>query len=256
LIKDNDNDFWGMVKAEYIFDNSRELMTNILSGTRFKVFGEFYKQLDKSNSELFVTGFDFRYYQPIHKNLIFASRVAGSSSFGTAKLVYYLGGVDNWINLSSKNPMFNTDIRIDPDANYVYQAVATNLRGFSQNIRNGSNFMLLNTEIRCPIFSYLFKRPINNSFVRNFQLVGFFDIGSAWSGLNPFSGNNAYENDYYNNYPITIIIHNDNFPIVSGFGFGVRSKIFGYFVRFDVAQGIDNNILLPRIYYLSLSTDF
>ncbi len=256
LIKENDNDFWGMVKAEYIFDNSRELMTNILSGTRFKVFGEFYKQLDKSNSELFVTGFDFRYYQPIHKNLIFASRVAGSSSFGTAKLVYYLGGVDNWINLSSKNPMFNTDIRIDPDANYVYQAVATNLRGFSQNIRNGSNFMLLNTEIRCPIFSYLFKRPINNSFVRNFQLVGFFDIGSAWSGLNPFSGNNAYENDYYNNYPITIIIHNDNFPIVSGFGFGVRSKIFGYFVRFDVAQGIDNNILLPRIYYLSLSTDF
>lgn len=256
LIKDNDYDYWGMVKGEYIYDNSRELMTNILSGTRFKVFGEFYKQLDKSKSELFVTGFDFRYYKAIHKNLIFAGRVAGSSSFGTAKLVYYLGGVDNWINLSSKNPMFNSNIRIDPDANYVYQAVATNLRGFSQNIRNGSNFMLINTEIRWPIFSYLFKRPINNSFVRNFQLIGFFDIGSAWSGLNPFSGKNAYENDYYNLYPITIIIHNDNFPIVSGFGLGLRSKIFGYFVRFDVAQGIDNNVLLPRIYYLSLSTDF
>lgn len=256
LLRPNNFDYWAMTKAEYIFDNTKELMTNILAGSRFKIFAEAYKQIDKANTELFVTGFDFRYYQPIHKNLIFAARLAGSSSFGTAKLIYYLGGVDNWINLSTKIPTFNTDIRIDPTEKYVYQAVATNLRGFSQNIRNGTNFTLINTELRWPIFSYLFKRPINNDFVRNLQIIGFFDIGSAWSGLTPFSGNNAYENDYYDNYPITIIIHNDNFPIVSGFGCGIRSKLFGYFVRLDWAQGIENNVLLPPMIYLSLSTDF
>jgi hypothetical protein len=249
-------DYWAGVKAEYIFDNSKQISTNILSGTRFKVFAEAYKQIDKQKTDLFVTGADYRFYKPIHKNLIFAFRAAGSASFGSAKLIYYLGGMDNWINLSSKVPTFNQDIRIDPEINYVYQAVATNLRGFNQNIRNGTNFAVINAEIRWPIISYLYKRPINNEFVNSIQLIGFFDIGSAWSGLTPFSGDNAYENDYYDNYPVTVIIHNDNFPIVSGYGFGVRSRLFGYFIRADWAWGINGYRVQPRMFYISLSTDF
>jgi hypothetical protein len=256
LITDDEYDYWTGIKGEYIFDNTKVIITNILSGTRFKIFGEVYKQLDKKKTDLFVAGADFRYYQPIHKNFIFAARFASSVSFGSAKLIYYLGAMDNWINLSPKTPTFNYDIKIDPETNYAYQAVATNMRGFSQNIRNGSNFAVVNLELRCPVISYLYKKPINNSFLKHFQLIGFFDIGSAWSGISPFSGNNAYENDYYNNYPVTIIIHNDNYPIVSGFGFGVRSKLFGYFLRADWARGIDNNRLQPRMFYLSLSTDF
>jgi len=256
LMEPEQYDYWASFKAEYIFDNTKTISTNILSGVRMKIFGEAFKQLDKKETDMFVTGADLRYYQPIHKNLIFAARFATSSSFGRAKLIYYLGGIDNWINLSSKNPMFNYDVRIDPTVNYVYQAVATNLRGFPQNIRNGTNFAVVNTEIRWPIISYLYTRPINNDFLKNLQLIGFFDIGSAWSGLSPFSGDNAYENDYYDNYPVSIIIHNENFPIVSGYGFGVRSKLFGYFIRADWAWGIENNVIQPRIFYLSLSTDF
>ena len=75
----------------------------------------------------------------------------------------------------------------------------------------GTNFAVVNAELRFPVISYIYKSPINNSFFKNFQVIGFFDIGSAWSGLNPFSGDNAYENDYYDNYPVTVIIHNDNF---------------------------------------------
>lgn len=256
LIEPDVFDYWAGVKAEYIFDNTKKISTNILSGTRFKAFGESYKQLDKKKTDLFVVGADYRYYKPIHKNLIFAFRAAGSASFGSAKLIYYLGAMDNWINLSSKNPTFNSDIRINPDINYVYQAVATNLRGFNQNIRNGTNFAVVNAEIRWPIISYLYKRPLNNDFVKNFQVIGFFDMGSAWSGISPFCGDNAYENDYYDNYPVTVVIHNDNFPIVSGYGFGVRTKLFGYFLRADWAWGINKYRIQPRMFYLSLSTDF
>ncbi|MDD3858716.1 MAG: hypothetical protein PHW83_00840 [Bacteroidales bacterium] len=256
LIADNIYDYWGGIKAEYIFDNTKQICTNILSGARFKVFGEFYKRLDKKDTDLFVTGADFRYYQPIHRNFIFAARFATSASFGSAKLIYYLGGMDNWINLSSKVETFNYDIRIDPEINYVYQAVATNLRGFSQNIRNGTNFAVINAELRLPVISYFYRRPINSDFLHSLQVIAFFDIGSAWSGLNPFDGNNAYENDYYDNYPVTVIIHNDNFPIVSGYGFGLRSRIFGYFIRADWAWGIDNNYIQPSMFYISLSTDF
>jgi len=256
LLAPEQYDYWASFKAEYIFDNTKEISTNILSGVRMKIFGEAFKQIDKKETDMFVTGADIRYYQPIHKNLIFAARFATSSSFGRAKLIYYLGGIDNWINLSSKTPTFNNEIRIDPEVNYVYQAVATNLRGFQQNIRNGTNFAVVNAEIRWPVIAYLYNRPINNDFLRHLQLIGFFDIGSAWSGLSPFSGDNAYENDYYDNYPVTIIIHNDNFPIVSGYGFGIRSKVFGYFLRADWAWGVENNVIQPQMFYLSLSTDF
>ena len=126
--------------------------------------------------------------------------------------------------------MFNTNIKIDPEINYVYQAVATNLRGFSQNIRNGTNFAVSNFELRFPVISYFSRKPINNEFLKNFQIVGFFDAGMAWSGWNPYGGNNAYENDYHEQYPVTVILNNRNNPLVAGYGLGVRSKLFGYFI--------------------------
>jgi hypothetical protein len=256
LNEPNQMDFWTGVKMEYIFDNSRVLLPNIYDGWRFKAFGEYYYQLDKKESDLYVFGADLRYYQPIHRNLILALRVAGSGSFGKSKLIYYLGGIDNWINLSTNTQTFDPTVRIDPDANYVYQAVATNMRGFSQNIRNGTNFALFNAEIRWPVISYFINRPMNSAFLKNLQVVGFFDLGSAWNGLTPFSGENAYENDVYQNNPITVIIDNENYPIVAGYGLGLRSKLFGYFIRADWAWGIENNVKLPGIFYLSLSLDF
>lgn len=256
LEKKNTYDYWGSIKAEYIFDNTKELALNILSGTRFKVFAEAFMQFDKKKTDMEVIGADFRYYQPIHRSLIFAFRAATSASFGHAKLIYYLGGIDNWINVVPSQRMFNTDIKIDPEINYVYQAVATNLRGFSQNIRNGTNFAVTNFELRFPVISYFSKKPINNEFIKNFQVIGFFDAGMAWSGLNPYGGNNAYENDYHEHYPVTVIINNRNNPLVAGYGVGVRSKLFGYFVRADWAWGISNGELQKMMFYLSLSLDF
>lgn len=256
LEKPDTYDYWGSIKAEYIFDNSKELATNILSGMRFKVFAEAFMQFDKKKTDMEVVGADFRYYQPIHRSLIFAFRAATSASFGNAKLIYYLGGIDNWINVVPKQPMFNTNIKIDPEINYVYQAVATNLRGFNQNIRNGTNFAVTNFELRFPVISYFSRKPINNEFIKNFQIVGFFDAGMAWSGLNPYGGNNAYENDYHEQYPVTVILNNRNNPLVAGYGVGVRSKLFGYFVRADWAWGINNGEIQKMMFYLSLSLDF
>ncbi|MBQ1655234.1 MAG: hypothetical protein II060_15750, partial [Bacteroidales bacterium] len=256
LEKPDTYDYWGSIKAEYIFDNSKELATNILSGIRFKVFAEAFMQFDKKKTDMEVVGADFRYYQPIHRSFIFAFRAAASASFGNAKLIYYLGGIDNWLNVVPSQQMFNTNIKIDPEINYVYQAVATNLRGFSQNIRNGTNFAVSNFELRFPVISYFSRKPINNEFLKNFQIVGFFDAGMAWSGWNPYGGNNAYENDYHEQYPVTVILNNRNNPLVAGYGVGVRSKLFGYFIRADWAWGISNGEIQKMMFYLSLSLDF
>ncbi len=250
---------WLGVKLEYVFDNTRSLGTNLYTGTRYKVFAEFQEQLSKELYELVVFGADVRHYTRIHRTLILANRFAWSSSQGSSRIIYYLGGVDNWINLnSSKTPTFIpfSEIPIDRTQNYAFQAVGTNMRGFSQNIRNGNNFALFNTELRFPVFKYLANYPLARSFLENFQIVSFFDVGSAWSGPTPWSSTNAYDNDVIQQGPITITIDSDRDPIVAGYGFGIHGTLLGYFMRFDWAWGLENRQVLPPVFYFSISLDF
>lgn len=244
------------IKLEYIYDDTRSLGLNLYDGTRFKLFTEYYQEVDQEYTNLLTVGVDFRFYKRIHRDLIFASRFAGGSSFGKSKLLYYLGGVDNWYVLNRNKMQFDYSVDINKNENYVYQAVATNMRGFVQNARNGTNFFVMNNEIRFPIIKYFANRPLNSSFFNNFQIVGFADAGSAWSGLTPKDPSNAYNTETVKNGPVTVIIDKNRSSVVLGYGFGVRSKVFGYFVRLDWAWGIDNNIILPRIFYFSLNLDF
>jgi hypothetical protein len=248
---------WGGLKGEVIFDNTRVLGTNLYSGTRMKVFGEAYRQINQAKSDLFVIGGDFRHYTRIHRSLIWANRFAASTSFGRSPLIYYLGSVDNWINLfQSQVPTFDQSVAIDYTRNYAYQALATNVRGFSQNIRNGNNFAVFNTELRVPVFRYVAGHPLSSGFLNNFQVVGFADVGTAWSGVHPFTGENAWDTEVITNGPMTITLDANRDPIVAGYGFGIRSMLLGYFVRLDWAWGVENMKVQPRMFYLSLSLDF
>ena len=247
---------WANFKLEYIYDNTRYRGINIYNGTRFKIFGEVYKQLERKNSDVFIVGGDFRHYTKIHRDLIWANRVAFSTSFGHNKLIYYLGGVDNWFNIFNVEKMFDRSIPIDYTQNYVFQTVATNMRGFKQNVRNGNSFVLINSEIRWPIIRYLANQPISNKFLHNFQIVGFGDIGTAWTGWDPYSGENSYDKEEIKNGPITVIVQSNREPFVAGYGFGLRSMVFGYFVRVDWAWGVENFVTQPMMFYLSLSLDF
>ncbi len=247
---------WGSIKLEYIFDNTRDLGINLYRGTRYKVFGEWYQSISGDGTSMFVVGADFRHYIKIHRTLIWANRFALSKSFGGSRLIYYLGGVDNWSNFSNKTPTFDYSVPVDPYQNFVFQSLATNMRGFSQNIRNGNSFALINSEIRWPVVRYFANRPLNSDFLNSLQIVGFADIGSAWSGLTPFNSYDRYNFETIINGPITVIIDKEKDPFVTGIGFGLRAKLFGYFVRADWAWGIENGIVLPSIFYLSLTLDF
>ena len=248
---------WGGIKGELIFDNTRVLGTNLYSGTRLKIFAEAYRQINKAKSDLYVLGGDIRHYTRIHRTLIWANRVAASTSFGRSPLIYYLGSVDNWINLSqSKHPTFNENVAIDYSRNYAYQALATNLRGFSQNIRNGNSFIVVNTELRWPVFRYVAGHPLSSGFLNNFQVVGFADVGTAWTGAHPFTRENAWDTEVITTGPMTITLDANRDPIVAGYGFGIRTMLLGYFIRLDWAWGVENMEVQPRMFYLSLSLDF
>ncbi|MCX6282205.1 MAG: hypothetical protein NTU51_09615 [Bacteroidetes bacterium] len=245
------NRLWVSLKAELTYDNTRNLGLNLYQGTRYKVFGEAYQlALDKS-IQCYVLGFDIRNYQKIHRTLIWANRFAASTSFGSGKLVYYLGGEDNWLF-----PRFNSSTPVAQDQNYVFQTLGTNMRGFDQNIRNGNSFFVYNTELRMPVFRYFFNRPIRSDFLNNFQVVAFGDVGSAWTGTSPWSSDNQLFTRYIYRNPLFIKVESVKDPIVEGFGFGLRSRLLGYFLRGDLAWGVEDGRVLKPVFYFSLSLDF
>lgn len=256
LAEEDDNKNWAGLKLEYIFDNSIPLGLNLYRGWRNKVFAEAYKQIDGEHPDLYVLGFDLRHYFKIHRSMILASRFAGSSSFGENKLMYYLGSTDNWMNFSKKTPTFDESVKRNQNVNWAFQSLATNMRGFPQNVRNGNTFFVLNNEIRLPFVRYFFNTPITSPFLYNLQFLGFFDVGTAWTGASPNSSENLYNQNDIIQGEVKITIDNQRSPFVYGYGGGVRTKLLGYFIRADLAWGIDGDVALPSIFYLSLSLDF
>lgn len=251
LARPNEYRNWVGAKGEFIYDDTKNLGLNLYHGTRFKIFGEYYQLVDKDDQNLVVLGFDFRNYQRVHRTIIWANRFAISSSFGSNRLIYYMGGVDNWLF-----PKFSNNTPVDQTQNYAYQTLATNMRGFDQNIRNGNSFAVINTELRFPVFRYFAKSPIKSDFLNNFQVVGFGDLGSAWTGLHPYSDDNFLFTNRIEQSPLNITVKVQKDPIVGGFGFGARTRVLGYFIRADLAWGVEDLVVQPSVFYLSLSLDF
>lgn len=261
---------YGLVRLEYVYDNTLNPAQNIWNGIRYKAYIDWNSQISKlaatEGRYTFNFGFDVRGYYPIYRNFIWAGRAAGDFSWGNQKLIYYLGGVDNWF-------MFGNNIKIDkngqqsyryfnpanqpsPDVNYAFQSLAVNLRGFIQNAANGNNDVVINSEFRLPVFTTLFSKPINNAFVRNFQLIQFIDLGSAWNG--------AYDNigrptvTYSGQDPtVQIKIKAPGVgPFLGGYGFGARSTLLGYFLKFDAGWPMNGLFRGKPIYYFSMGLDF
>lgn len=227
-----------LARLEYVHDNVLNPAINIYKGTRFKIYGDLIAQVSSSDAFFdqraakgkftYNMGIDARHYVEIHRNFIWATRISADLSWGSRKLIYFLGGVDNW--------MIKPDIYYNrapnENENYAYQTLAVNMRGYKQNIRNGNNVLLMNTELRLPVFTTFIDKPINSAFLRNFQLTTFLDIGTAWNEKLKFKDANYTE---YVTAEGVVIRIKEGFlgPFVGGYGFGARTTLLGYFVRFD-----------------------
>ena len=119
------------MRAVAFFEAHKEVPVRLdtIFGNREVKFPQF------NNDILFIWGVDARHYQPIWRTITWANRLAYSSSVGSQKLIYYLGGSQGILF-----PQFNQQTPINPDNGYVYQALASSMRGFQQNIRNGNSF--------------------------------------------------------------------------------------------------------------------
>lgn len=247
---------YGQFSLEYVHDDAISPALNIWKGLRYKIFMDWFTQLDKVKSTdgrfIFNAGFDARHYQPIYRNIIWAMRAAGDFSWGSQKVIYYVGGVDNWFK-----PKFNDANKPASDIDYTYQSLALNLRGFKQNAANGNNAVTINSEIRVPVFATFLNRPINNALIRNFQITQFFDLGTAWNGsFNKLSRPSVTYSDPANPF-INIKIKTGGIgPFAGGYGFGARSTLLGYFLRLDAAWEMNGFFKNKPMWYFAMGVDF
>ena len=254
LQRDIRYNYQGGLKTSLVFDNAKQWSENTWTGTRMKVFAEYLQSTSAKVFGMLNLGFDARHSISLRKELIWVNRIAAGTSLGGPRLLYYMGGVDNWMLRPVNN--FNLDTPVDPKGNFAYQTLATPMRGFVQNQRNGNSFAVINSELRVPLFVLFTRGAIKNEPLRSFQLIGFFDIGAAWNGRSTFSDENIFNELVIDNKPAMIKIENSREPIIAALGSGVRTKIFGYFVRADVGWGIENLRLnkKPNL-FLSLTHD-
>jgi hypothetical protein len=246
---------YGLLHMEYVHDDAINPALNIWYGLRYKFYVDWNTRLNKVGSQdnpyTFNIGGDARHYLPIYRNLIWAVRGAFDISFGTEKIIYYLGGVDNWLF-----PKFNDANQPDPDVDYAFQSLAVNLRGFNQNVANGNNAVVVNSEIRLPVFSTLFNKPINNAFLRNFQLVQFFDLGTAWNGAYDKIERPSVLYSLPNNPVVVKIKAGGIGPFAGGYGFGARSTLLGYFLRLDAGWEMNGFFKGKPRWYFAMGLDF
>lgn len=241
-------------RFEYVHDNTVSPTQNIWNGLRYKIYLDVNMPTLKTalgNGKATMNlGFDGRYYHKIYRNFIWAGRAAGDFSWGGQKILYYLGGVDGWIS-----PKFNNN-QPAADQTYAFQSLTLNMRGYNQNIANGNNAVVINSEFRFPVFSTLINRPINNAFLRNFQLVQFLDLGTAWNGK--YNGiKRPGEVITAPNTPILVRIDAGGLgPFAGGYGFGVRSTLLGYFMKLDAGWPMKGIFLGKPVWYFALGFDF
>ncbi len=246
--------------VEYVYDNTLNPAQNIWHGLRYKVFFDWNTDVSKEKNTSgkfnFNWGFDARYYYPIYRNFIWAGRAAADFSWGNQKTIYYLGGADGWLMFggNNNNRYFNANNTPAPDVDYAFQSLALNLRGFTQNVANGNNAFTINSEFRLPVYTTFFNRPLNNAFLRNFQITQFIDLGTAWNG--------AYKgikrpSSIYGIPPVQVKTQVGGIgPLAGGYGFGARSTLLGYFLKFDAAWEMKGVFRGKPIYYFSLGLDF
>jgi len=252
---------YGGLRTEYIFDNTKVNGLNMMEGTRFKIRYDVQLGITGKDEGFNRVSLDLRHYQKIHRDLILAVRASASHSGGKAPKQNIMGGMENWIgnrkeNRTGENPLaFGSNI---DNRDIFFADFATNLRGFNLNRMSGTSYMLLNAELRIPLIKYLYRGSITSSFLRNLQIVGFGDIGTAWTGKGPFSENNSLNTQIIGTVDDSFraTVTNYKNPYLMGYGLGARTTLFGFYVKFDYAWGVDNGYTNKPIPYLTLGYDF
>lgn len=251
-------DFYFAPNVSLVFDNTRVSPLGVETGTKARVSFDQYFHTNNTLRSFKNTYVDLRHYQRIFRGLQVAGRLSYGTSRGNAPKYSFVGGVENSVNRST----YQSDEIItggDPDnKNILLYNFPGTLRGFDYGRLYGNNHLLGNVELRSHLVEFLPQMALSSNFLRNMQIVGFYDIGTAWMGSKgPFNRQNSLNTIITGqNSPFLIEVTNFKNPFLSGFGAGVRTSVLGVFIRADYAYGFEDGMITSPKFHLSVGRDF
>jgi hypothetical protein len=251
-------------KVEFVYDRTEPMGLYSHTGLKAKIGFMHYQGLNNKARSFSNFYLDLRNYQKIHKNITLASKLYVGSFMGNNPQNYLVGGMDNWLfnefyvppsNRPEPSPIRNPS---GIENSNILFADFVDLRGFDYDEIRGRNVITFTTELRIPLFSYLTRGNITSNFVRNFQLVGFYDIGSAWNDFAPWERVNDQNTEVINTEgsPFVVVLNNFNNPWLQSYGAGLRTVLMNYYVKFDVARPIRNYEAEDLRFYFTLGYNF
>ncbi len=232
-----------MTTLSYVKDTAVWGSTGPVNGTRSQFTISYSPKYDKTNGLDFLTiRGDYRRYFKFNKEYNFVVRLAGGLSEGQDPQLFFVGGMDNWLNLK-----FSGGIRIDRPEQIYFSSFETPLRGTNYYERVGSRFGLVNLEFRFPLIRYLqlgWPLPIG---MVNIRGALFTDIGTAWTkGTKPrfWSSREDLGTPQLQD-------------VLMGYGLGARVFVGFFLLRIDAAWSTDLITTSTKpAYYFSVGAEF
>jgi len=255
--------FYSGAKAEMVYDNSVSTGMNIIEGTRGKITAIHNAAINNNQKSFSRISVDVRHYQKVYREIVLAVRGYAGSSFGNSPKKYLLGGMDNWfankINYEGlQNPLVSSVGTYNE--NILFTEFATSLRGFDYATLYGNNVAVASAEFRVPLVRALSNGPIASNFFRNLQFTAFYDIGTSWTGPLPFNAENSVRKrvvpEVQSGSPFRIEINEYLNPWLYSYGFGLRTMMLGYYVKFDLAWPVENYTVKDPRLSVTLGFDF
>jgi hypothetical protein len=196
-----------------------------------------------------ITMLNANYGKKLGGGMLWQTRLQLGNSTGGANTIFVLGGNRNQYRPTVGEGRINVE-----DASFVKPIYG--VRNFNLNTRSGNTFGFANTELWVPTHTYFGKRPLKNMLLQNLWLIGFGDVGTAWYGKSPKDRTNISNISTIEDGRLQISIFNARNPIIYSGGLGLRTSIFGYFVRYDLAWTYDNNVWKSKVSRVSLGRAF
>ncbi|MBK9109440.1 MAG: hypothetical protein IPM92_13975 [Saprospiraceae bacterium] len=246
-------------RLEWVFDNALDLSLNLKSGWQVKFYFEASKRFQLNFQDrtkflpgaLFLIGFEGRLHIPVFKKSSFSQRVFTNISLGQQRILYHVGATENWLV-----PKYETQNPLITSGEYVYSALATEVRGHGYGARKAASVFGYTAELRIPIFQYLLNQNYKNSLLRNFQMICFYDAAVVWDGFFPDIDKTSTVDYAAQNPVVKINLQYSREPWIAGSGFGFRTSLFGYYLRIDHAWQVNRYKFSQPKWLFSLGLDF
>jgi hypothetical protein len=229
-----------------VFDNTRREGDYYLTGNRTTLRLQPHLATAGLQHRYAQLRFQSRQYVSVGSGLTFAFQLQGGVSAGPQRQHFVIGGVNDWaIRPQTDNAQ---DLPLTAGVNdFLSTTFAAPIRGTRYNVRNGTQFGVLNVEMRVPL-KRLFATGLPDNRQHSWVWYAFWDVGTAWVQGNPFSQRNPINVDYIQRPPFTITVQSLKSPFAQGVGTGLQGYLFGILGRLDIAFPIEDGLTgSPRV---------